>query len=57
MIKYFESKKWLLEISNTEVSANVILHYKQNCLMNIRYGKLGIKYFSAEIFGRQLINF
>ena len=57
MIKYFESKKWLLEISNTEVSANVILHYKQKCLMNIRYGKLGIKYFSAEIFGRQLINF
>lgn len=41
MIKYFESKNWLLEISNTEVSANIILHYKQKCLMYIIYGKLG----------------
>ena len=57
MIKYFESEKWILEISNCKVSTNIILHYKQKCLINIRYGKLGRKYFFVETCDRRLINF
>lgn len=49
MIKYYEHKNLLLEISNTEVSFNFTLHYKEKCLFEIRHGKLGKKYFYIKI--------
>lgn len=57
MTKYFEFKKWLLEISDNEVSTNIIIHFKEKCIVNIRYGKLGKKYFFVETLDKRLINF
>lgn len=57
MKKEFEFRDWLLEITNSEVSFNITLHKKEKMILYIRRGKLGIKYFFIETFGKRLINF